>query len=82
LSGTPTQVVYPAMPVMVKTPACPVAVATVAGEVAGSWQVDCSDDGVCAMYQDGDEILHGFALTGKQVGQRQALARQLPALMP
>ena len=82
LSGTPTQVVYPAMPVMVKTPACPVAVATVAGEVAGSWQVDCSDDGVCALYQDGDEILHGFALTGKQVGQRQALARQLPALMP
>ena len=82
LSGTPTQVVYPAMPVMVKTPACPVAVATVAGEVAGSWQVDCSDDGVCALYQDGDEILHGFALTGKQAGQRQALARQLPALMP
>jgi rubredoxin-NAD+ reductase len=82
LSGTPTEVVYPAMPVMIKTPACPVAVATVAGEVPGNWQVDCSDDGVCALYQDGADRLHGFALTGKQATQRQALAKRLPALMP
>lgn len=82
LSGTPTEVVYPAMPVMIKTPACPVAVATVAGEVPGNWQVDCSDDGVCALYQDGADRLHGFALTGKQATQRQALVKRLPALMP
>jgi rubredoxin-NAD+ reductase len=70
------------MPVMIKTPACPVAVATVAGEVPGNWQVDCSDDGVCALYQDGADRLHGFALTGKQATQRQALVKRLPALMP
>ena len=82
LAGTPTEVVYPAMPVIVKTPACPVAVATIAGEAAGSWQVACGEEGVCALYQDEGQGLLGFALTGKQAGQRQALARQLPALMP
>jgi rubredoxin-NAD+ reductase len=82
LSGTPTEVVYPAMPVTIKTPACPVAVATVAGEVPGNWQVDCGEDGVCALFHDGDDMLHGFALTGKQAAQRQALTKRLPALMP
>ncbi|HUW28217.1 MAG TPA: FAD-dependent oxidoreductase [Sulfuriferula sp.] len=82
LAGTPTEVAYPAMPVTVKTPACPVAVATVAEGLAGSWQVACGEDGVCALYQDEGKGLLGFALTGKQAGQRQALARQLPALMP
>lgn len=82
LAGTPTEVVYPAMPVMVKTPACPVAVATVAGALVGSWQVACGEGGVCALYQDDQQGLLGFALTGKQAGQRQVLTRQLPALMP
>lgn len=82
LAGTPTEVVYPAMPVTVKTPACPVAVATAAEGLAGSWQVACGEEGVCALYQDERQGLLGFALTGKQAGQRQALARQLPALMP
>ena len=82
LAGTPTEVVYPAMPVTVKTPACPVAVATVAEGLAGNWQVACGEEGVCALYQDEGQGLLGFALTGKQAGQRQALTRQLPALMP
>ncbi|GBL46721.1 rubredoxin-NAD(+) reductase [Sulfuriferula multivorans] len=82
LAGTPTEVVYPAMPVIVKTPACPVAVATVAGEATGSWQVACGEEGVCALYQDEGQGLLGFALTGKQAGQRQALAKRLPALLP
>ncbi len=82
LAGTPTEVVYPAMPVTVKTPACPVAVATVAGEAAGSWQVACGEEGVCALYQDEQQGLLGFALTGKQAGQRQALTKRLPALLP
>ncbi|MHB1176460.1 MAG: FAD-dependent oxidoreductase [Sulfuriferula sp.] len=81
LAGTPTEVVYPAMPVIVKTPACPIAVATVAEGMAGSWQVSCVEDGVCVLFQDGQQGLLGFALTGKQAGQRQTLAKQLPPLL-
>ncbi|MHB1247108.1 MAG: FAD-dependent oxidoreductase [Sulfuriferula sp.] len=82
LASIPTEVVYPAMPVIVKTPACPIAVAAVAEGLAGSWQVSCIEDGVCALFQDEQQGLLGFALTGKQAGQRQALAKQLPALLP
>ncbi|MES2365830.1 MAG: FAD-dependent oxidoreductase [Pseudomonadota bacterium] len=82
LAGAPTEVIYPAMPVIVKTPACPIAVATVAEGLAGNWQVSCVEDGVCALFQDEKKGLLGFALTGKQAGQRQALAKQLQALLP
>lgn len=81
LAGAPTKVIYPAMPVIVKTPACPIAVATVAEGLAGAWQVSCVEDGVCALFQDEKKGLLGFALTGKQAGQRQALAKQLQALL-
>ena len=82
LAGTLTQVVYPAMPVVVKTPACPVAVATVAEGLPGTWQVASEEDGVCALFQDEKQGLLGFALTGKQAGQRQVLAKRLAALLP
>ncbi|MES2407239.1 MAG: FAD-dependent oxidoreductase [Pseudomonadota bacterium] len=82
LAGAPTEVIYPAMPVIVKTPACPIAVATVAEGLAGNWQVSCVEDGVCALFHDEKKGLLGFALTGKQAGQRQALAKQLQALLP
>lgn len=82
LTGTPTAVAYPAMPVVVKTPACPVAVAPAPAAASGVWQVECGEDGVCALYQDEAQALQGFALTGKQTAQRQALARRLPAMLP
>ncbi|MHB1060873.1 MAG: FAD-dependent oxidoreductase, partial [Thiobacillus sp.] len=50
LTGTPTPVVYPAMPVMVKTPAHPVAVLPPKIGAVGGWKVECSDTGVCALH--------------------------------
>ncbi len=79
LTGTPTPVVYPAMPVMVKTPAHPVAVLPPRVGAAGSWKVECSDTGVCALHLDEAGRLQGFALTGSETGRRNALAKDIAA---
>jgi rubredoxin---NAD+ reductase len=71
LTGTPTPVVYPAMPVMVKTPAHPVAVLPPKIGAAGGWKVECSDTGICALHVDADGRLQGFALTGSETGRRK-----------
>jgi len=79
LAGTPTPVAYPAMPVMVKTPAHPVAVLPPRIGAAGSWKVECSDTGVCALHTDTAGRLQGFALTGSETGRRNALAKEIAA---
>lgn len=81
LTGTPTGVAYPAMPVVVKTPACPIAVAAPSVPDSATWAVDCQEDGICALYQDANGQLLGFALTGKAVQQRQTLVKQLPPIL-
>jgi rubredoxin-NAD+ reductase len=79
LAGTPTPVVYPAMPVMVKTPAHPVAVLPPKIGAVGGWKVECSDTGVCALHTDAAGRLQGFALTGSETGRRNALAKEVAA---
>jgi len=79
LTGTPTPVVYPVMPVMVKTPAHPVAVLPPRPGVPGGWQVECGDAGICALHVDDGGRLQGFVLTGSETGRRNALARELVA---
>ena len=82
LAGTPTEVAYPAMPVVVKTPACPLAVAPPAAGAEGEWRIDCEQDGVCALFHDAQGRLQGFALAGAAAAKRSALSRQLPAVLP
>ncbi len=79
LTGTPTAVVYPAMPVMVKTPAHPVAVLPPRIGAAGGWKVECGDTGICALHVDEAGRLQGFALTGSETSRRNALAKELTA---
>ena len=79
LAGTPTVVVYPAMPVMVKTPAHPVAVLPPRIGAAGSWKVECGETGICALHLDDNGRLQGFALTGSETGRRSALAKEMAA---
>jgi len=79
LTGTPTQVVYPAMPVMVKTPAHPVAVLPPKIGAAGGWKVECGDTGICALHVDDAGGLQGFALTGSETGRRNTLVKELAA---
>lgn len=84
LSGKPTQVSYPAMPVVVKTPACPTVVCPPAIGAQGQWQVTEVEEGLEARFVgDGEgRPLLGFALHGKATVQRQTLAAQVPATLP
>ena len=79
LSGTPTELSYPAMPIMVKTPACPPVVTPPLSGVAGSWQCDAEGRDVRARFVDANGQLHGFALTGAAVAEKLQLTRELPA---
>jgi rubredoxin-NAD+ reductase len=77
LTGTPTPVVYPAMPVMVKTPAHPVAVLPPPHGADGSWRVTCNDTGICALHVDAEERVQGFALTGSETSKRNTLVKEI-----
>jgi rubredoxin-NAD+ reductase len=77
LAGTPTAVVYPAMPVTVKTPACPTVVCAPPLLVQGEWQEDVTELGVEARCVHADGTLIGFALLGAATAQKQALSSQV-----
>jgi rubredoxin---NAD+ reductase len=78
LAGTPSEVVYPAMPVVVKTPACPTVVCPPPPDVAGSWQSAADGDGLAAEYRSSDGHLRGFVLLGLATARKQALTAQMP----
>lgn len=71
LAGEKTEVRYPVMPVVVKTPVLPLTVLPPTAN--GGWQVDCKEDGICALHMDEGQVIQGFALTGKQATQRNQL---------
>ncbi|AVP97353.1 FAD-dependent oxidoreductase [Ahniella affigens] len=79
LAGTPTDVSYPAMPVVVKTPAMPVVVCPPPEGVAGTWEEQVDAEGVLARFVDPDGHLRGFALVGAATAEKNALAKALPA---
>jgi rubredoxin-NAD+ reductase len=81
LAGTPTAVQYPAMPVLVKTPACPTVVSPPPPGVDGEWTEDVANDGVRALFRDRDGKLRGFALVGAATKDKQALTKEIPALL-
>ena len=82
LAGTPTEVVYPAMPVTIKTPACPVCMSPVAKDTQGSWSISGEGSDIKGLFHDPQGQLLGFALTGAAVKERMALAKELPAILP
>ncbi len=76
LAGEKTEVRYPVMPVVVKTPALPLAILPPPSS-SGGWQVDCAEDGICALHLDEGRLLQGFALAGKQAAQRSQYAAKV-----
>jgi rubredoxin-NAD+ reductase len=81
LAGTPTALIYPAMPVLVKTPACPTIVCPPPLGAAGEWALQSGPDALEARFRDPDGTLLGFVLMGSATAQRQALAAQVPGLL-
>lgn len=79
LSGTPSEVLYPAMPVVVKTPACPAVVCPPPAGAVGQWREESIADGIRARFENSEGLLLGFALTGGAVAEKQALSATLPA---
>lgn len=80
LAGTRTAVSYPAMPVVVKTPALP-AVVCPPPAVPGAWSLESNETGVEARFEDERGTLRGFALLGAATAKKNALAKELPALL-
>ncbi len=84
LTGTPTPVNYPAMPVQIKTPVCPVVVSPVAPQTQGSWQIEADGQNVKASFVSESGQLLGFALTGSFASNMQVkseLAKALPPIL-
>ena len=81
LSGTPTAVQYPAMPVVVKTPACPTVVCPPPPGVVGKWEESVASDGVRALFHDAAGTLRGFALLGVATKDKQLLVKDVPPLL-
>lgn len=81
LAGTPTRLLYPAMPVTVKTPACPTVVCPPPMGAAGQWQTEVDEAGCEARFHAEDGQLLGFAVMGSATARKQALALQVPALL-
>jgi rubredoxin-NAD+ reductase len=82
LAGEPTDVRYPAMPVVVKTPAAPLTVSPPAAGAEGTWRfAEGADGSLEATFVDAQDNLLGFALLGGAPAVRQALTKRLPAVL-
>lgn len=80
LIGEPTEVIYPAMPVIVKTTLYPIVVSPARPGVEGQWTIEEREDGVEALYY-ANNSLEGFALTGSAVQEKNTLTKQLPPFL-
>jgi rubredoxin-NAD+ reductase len=77
LAGTPTHIVFPAMPVIIKTPAHPVVVQPAPKNISGAWALLDNDGGVKMTFTDNDNKIRGFVLTGAKTAERQAMLKLL-----
>ncbi|MDO9189851.1 MAG: FAD-dependent oxidoreductase, partial [Sulfurimicrobium sp.] len=77
LAGTEAELSYPAMPVVIKTPAYPITVCPPPIGSEGSWKVESTPQGVRALFLDGADRLHGFALTEQTTSEKNNLVLQL-----
>ncbi|MEJ2620643.1 MAG: FAD-dependent oxidoreductase [Candidatus Thiodiazotropha sp.] len=82
LTGEPTEVVYPAMPVVIKTPLHPIVIAPPQRGAPGDWQNQQDKQGTECLFNDPQGQLCGFVLSGNHVVHKQTLTKQLPPLLP
>jgi len=82
LAGERTEVSYSAMPVAVKTTLCPVTVSPAPRDVEGEWTIEEeAPNSVKATFHNPQGELLGFALTGSATSNKDALTKQLPAIL-
>jgi rubredoxin-NAD+ reductase len=78
LSGTPTELRYPAMPVLVKTPSAPLVVCPPPIGSIGEWREEPSGSGRVAVFLDPSSKPLGFALAGEATKEKGAWAARIP----
>lgn len=76
LAGTPTELVFPLMPVSIKTPALPIVVCSPHPQTPGGWVADDSGDAGAWRFLDDQGQQRGFVLTGKSGARRMEFARE------
>lgn len=81
LTGTPTALSYPPMPVTVKTPACPTVVRPPPSGADGRWAEEVTPEGVQSVFTDAAGKIRGFALLGAKVMKRASLMAEMPPLL-
>ena len=79
LTGAPTAVTYPPMPVVIKTPALAVVVCPPPLGATGHWRTSGDERNVRAIFQADDDSALGFALTGEATAEKQALTKMMSA---
>jgi len=82
LAGTPSEAIFPLMPVSIKTPALPLVVAAPHPAVAGQWEAEgaagsgnVSSDGGVWRFVDAQGVQRGFVLAGKSTARRMEMAK-------
>jgi rubredoxin-NAD+ reductase len=65
------------MTVVVKTPACPITLLPPPQGQLGQWQLETSERGIIARFNDNQGKVCGFVLQGDQVDQRQQLLAEM-----
>jgi rubredoxin-NAD+ reductase len=77
LLGQPTELVYPAMPVVVKTPTYPVVICPPSIDAKGEWLISVTDHGVEANFKNEKNELLGFALLGDGVQKKNEILKKM-----
>jgi rubredoxin-NAD+ reductase len=73
LAGTPTELVFPLMPVSVKTPALPLVVAAAHPAVIGEWHDEGGEN--AWRFTDQAGVQRGFVLAGKSTARRMEMSK-------
>ncbi len=81
LNDESTELIYPPMPVVVKTPDFPLVVSCPPQNADGQWQIEQDDKGLRALFISPEGVILGFVLTEAYLAEKQALTKQLPALL-
>lgn len=79
LTGTPTAVAYPNMPVLVKTTACPTVIALPRPNGSGEWEWEETEHTLKGLLYNAEKTLEGFILMGAGLhAEKQKLSALLP----
>lgn len=77
LTGIPTSVDYPLMPIIVKTPSCPIISLPPQPSSVGTWQCIGTGNDLTAKFIDSEGKLQGFALMGKYTDKKDEMLNEL-----